>query len=182
MKNEGLLQNFIPYCVDNRLNKIPKYVKIVPTMIVSNINKPLLPKEAFEWVQSQKFLRNKKNGKNNSNNLIKKNVPKRNGPIPFRDNEMLGLSDNYAYKDIDKAFNQSYFGIDEKNIIFTAEKSTSINNSEQKNLTDKMNRIRKEQDKQYIDFMEQQQLNALISAENSKDRYQSTYNSSRKYN
>jgi hypothetical protein len=41
--------------VDNN-NKIPKIIDKVPTLIINGINKPLVGKEVFTWISTQKYL------------------------------------------------------------------------------------------------------------------------------
>jgi hypothetical protein len=42
--------------VDNPSIKIPEIIEKVPTLIVKGMNKPLIGKEVFNWIQSQQFI------------------------------------------------------------------------------------------------------------------------------
>ena len=53
MKNINILNNFILYCIEDK--KVPNGIKIVPTLLVSSINKPLEGVNAFKWVENIKF-------------------------------------------------------------------------------------------------------------------------------
>src|SRR5271170_7407063 len=57
LQNENLINYFRLICVDGIINKIPPQIKVVPTIIVAGINRPLASKEAFEWVNKMKFLK-----------------------------------------------------------------------------------------------------------------------------
>ena len=56
LQNEGMLGNFVLFCVDGRLREVPTHVTVVPTMIISSVNKPLIGKETFEWINKMKFF------------------------------------------------------------------------------------------------------------------------------
>ena len=49
MKNINILNNFILYCIEDK--KVPNGINIVPTLLVSSINKPLEGINAFKWVR-----------------------------------------------------------------------------------------------------------------------------------
>jgi hypothetical protein len=59
IKNEFKLINI------DRLNKIPKEIDIVPTIIDSDLNQPLKGKLAFEYINSLKYFNNSTNNYNN---------------------------------------------------------------------------------------------------------------------
>src|SRR5580692_5310725 len=50
LKNSNLLRHFRMFCIDESSNKMPSYIKFVPTLIINNIPKPLEGPEAFNWV------------------------------------------------------------------------------------------------------------------------------------
>src|SRR5690606_31326418 len=89
LNNENLLNMFQLFCVDNNINKIPQQIKVVPTLIVSNIPKPLPSNEAFEWVKKMRFIRNQNNSMN-INNTHNNNSKDR---LCFIEQEMSGFSD-----------------------------------------------------------------------------------------
>lgn len=54
LKNENMLSYLKLVCVDNILDKIPSNITVVPTLMLTNINKPLVCKEIFEWINAVK--------------------------------------------------------------------------------------------------------------------------------
>lgn len=179
LQNENLLGYFRLFCVDDRLDQIPKHITQVPTMIVSNVNKPLVSGETFEWVKNIKFIKqkfvmdmNKRTIQENLLNMAKNNV---SGPLGFVDSEMAGLSDKYALQDekIDQAFSHNYFGLgnETKNTIFTAPEQSKIDKQDQLKKIKDMEKNRKTQDEEFVGVMKQQQLKAIISSEQNQPRY-----------
>lgn len=165
LQNENLISYFKLFCVDDRLNELPVIVTVVPTMIVSNVNKPLIAKEIFEWVQQTKFLRQKMmNNRGNRSNL---NQEERE-LLGFVSQEMGGLSDGFAYTKIDKPLPHSYFnlGEEEKNAIFTAPETKKINKQDQDSMIKKLENDRGDQDKKYSSNMKHQQIQAVMNSEN----------------
>jgi hypothetical protein len=171
--NENLLSYFKLYCVDDKLDHLPIHIQVVPTMIVSGVNRPLIAREAFEWVQKAKFI--KQQALNNQQKLIQHNINKmlNKGPIGFNDQEMSGTSDNYAYKDVDRAFTHSYFGVnDEKNnAIFTAPTNKEvIGKNDQLNLIKALEQKRNDQDNKFKNIHKQQKLMKILKSEQSNNK------------
>lgn len=163
LENEKLLNGFKLFCVDDRENKskIPPGIKVVPTMIVPGINKPLGPKESFQFIQNYKFMQ-QKSSINTQNKF--------NQPVGYRNIEMGSISDSFSYTDDQKnnAFSQSYFSIGDeaKNAIITAPENEKINKHKQSRLMDKLKSSRSDQDKNFEMIMKESQLNAIINSEN----------------
>lgn len=171
LKNEGFLAYFKLICVDTMLDKLPSNM-VVPTMIVVNLNRPLVAQETFEWIKQMKFIRqqqimdvNKRIIQQNQINSIQK------GPMGFDNEIMGGISDKFAFTKRDDALPHAYVGVgeDDKNAIFTApieqkkmDKSEQIRNI--KHLEDNRNA----QDNEYANYMKQQQLQAVMQAEQEK--------------
>jgi hypothetical protein len=153
LKNENILNYFKPICVDGNLDKIPKNITRVPTLIVSNIPKPLVAEEAFKWVQNIKFLRSQK--LQEQNKFISNQKP--NGPNPFLNNEMSGISDTFAYTNIDAPQPKSFFGYgdEDKHIIFTAPEQHKINMNEQRQKINEETKKRQNQEKEINKLMEE---------------------------
>lgn len=102
MRVENLLDYFSLVCVDNE--PFPKNIKIVPTMIVASIAKPLIAKEIFDWIDQIKYINKQKemdSKKSNENDLL-----------GFHSFEMSSISDSYAHTDIDEPMTQSYLPCD----------------------------------------------------------------------
>jgi len=162
LKNENLLNYFKMICVDDKLNKLPQNM-IVPTMIIPNINKPLSAHETFEWVNQTKFLRqqqftNQKIIQNNNQN----NNDKKRGPMGYDADIMANISDTFAFTQKDDPLPQTYVGINDKNVIFTAPNDKKLNKMEQMRLTNTLESKRNEQDTDYSKNMKEEQANAMI--------------------
>jgi hypothetical protein len=169
MKNENILSYFKLICVDNQLNNLPDFIKVVPTMIVTNMNKPLVAQEIFKYIQSIKYIRqksvldqNKKLVQQNIINMVEQN---KKGPLGYKASEMSSISDNFAYTDVDVALPQNFVNINDKHIIYTPPKDESINKITQTKLVESLDQARKEQDKEYTNIFKQQRLEAIGRAQ-----------------
>jgi hypothetical protein len=171
LQGENLLRNFKLVCVDDKLDKMPPDMK-VPTLIVNNINKPLIAQEAFEWVQQIKFIRQQHvmdiNKKIIQQNIINSNAKK--GPDGFDSDIMTGISDKFALTKSDDALPQAYFGVgqEDKNIIFTAPENEKLNKIEQSKLINNLESRRQNQDTENLTQMKQKQIEAVMNAEQEK--------------
>ena len=154
MKNINILDNFILYCIDSK--KVPKGISIVPTLLVSSINKPLEGINAFKWVENIKYLR--------KNNILNKNV----GPNGYYSLEMSGFSDKFSNMNDEKANEQSYHNLDnnKNNSIFTAPEKNKITTEEQRKEIELLKEDRLKQDSRIKDIMKKQQIAAIIKEEN----------------
>lgn len=179
LQNENLLSFFKLFCVDDKLNMVPPQITVVPTMIIANLNKPLVAQETFEWITRVKFMRqqqmmdvNKRIIQQNIINLANNN---KNGPISFIPQEMTGITDTFAYKDIDKPQPHSFFNIGEedKHAIFTAPEPAKMSKDEQNKMIKELEVKRDTQSKEYEALMKQQQMQAILKAEQEKNN---TYN------
>lgn len=173
LKNEGFLAYFKLVCVDNMLDKLPSNM-IIPTMTVVNLNRPLSGQETFEWIKQMKFIRqqqimdvNKRIIQQNQMN----NINKSSGPICYDPDIMGSVSDKFALTKGDDALPQSYVGTneDDKHVIFTApiEKKKMDKKEQMKNMQELENK-RLNQDSEYGNLMKQQQMQAVIQAEQEK--------------
>lgn len=176
MTNEGLLQSFNLYCVDDHLHDLPPHITEVPTLIVQDINHPLVVGEAFKWVETIKFM-NQRNVAEMNKRIILTNMMKNAqmiGPHGYAQTEMGGFSDTFAFTETDHALLQSFFenGSEKENAIFTAPEQEKINDGEQKRRIGEILSSRKEQDKQHSTLMKQSQINAVIESEQNKIREQ----------
>jgi len=171
LKNENLLGNFVLFCVDGRLNELPSGITVVPTMIVNSINRPLVGREPFEWVNKVKFLRqtNMSNQMLMQQNLMR--MMQKTGPQGFRVDEMSGISDSFAYTKTDMALPHRYVNPgDDKTAIFTAAEQGKISKDEQKKRIEQIETERKAQDSQYSEIMKKQQLYAVMQSEEQNGR------------
>jgi hypothetical protein len=153
LTNEKLIHYFTSICTDNNPN-LPPYITITPTLIINKFNKPLVAQEAFQWVQKikqyrinvqlQKMTTNQMNAINNNLNVNDNNL------LGFTPTEMEGMTDIFAYLDMDAALPHSYNYLGQEQTIFTGpENETKLNNNTQKKLHDEMLKQRQNQDAQY---------------------------------
>ena len=187
LQNENLINYFSLFSVDERLNKLPIPIEVVPTMIVPEANKPLVAHEAFEWIKKIKFIKQKKmidmNKKIIQNNLMQMVKNNQNNPIGFKESEMSSISDPFAYKDIDEAMPQNFVDLndkDSKHAIFTAPEKNKLNKSQQVKLIENIEKNRKEQDEKYSLSMQEGRMLAVQKAEN--DNYQQNNSQNNSHN
>jgi len=174
LKNENLISYFKLISVDDKLDKLPQNMR-VPTMIVINLNKPLVAQETFEWVKQMKFIRHQQimdiNKKIIQQNILNNVDGTKKGPIGYDDELMAGISDKFAFTKMDNPLPHAYFNVNEedKNAIFTAPiDKIRISKTDQLKLTKDLESKRNQQDTDYSSFMKQQQINAVISSEHEK--------------
>lgn len=172
LKNENLLNYFKLICVDDKLNKLPPQITMVPTMMVTNINKLLVGQETFEWVKQIKFFRQQQAIGENKSIIQQNTFTKRNqnstGPIGYDDELMGGISDKFAFTKVDNPLPHCYFNVGEedKNAIFTAPEQIKINKDEQFKLIKNLESRRDEQNTEYMNIMKQQQVNTIMKQQN----------------
>ena len=174
LQNENLLSNFVMFCVDGRLKEVPSHITVVPTMIVSGINKPLVGKEPFEWVNKVKFLRQQSTMSMNKQIIMQQNLMRmanKKGPHGFLNDEMNGISDTFAYTKTDVALPHRYVGAnDDKNAIFTALEQSKISKDEQQKRMEQLELDRTKQDSHFSGVMKTQQLHAVMQSEQNNNR------------
>lgn len=173
MKNIGILDKFKCFCVDDNLDAVPPHITDVPTLIVSGISHPLVKKDAFKWVESIKYIKQSQ-AINQQKKLILANMMQQaqmKGPHGYSQGEMSGVSDTFAYTDIDMAQPHSYlnYGEENANAIFTApEEAKKITKAEQ---NQKISNYMASLDKQNNDIqlsMKKEQLNKILIEEQQK--------------
>lgn len=172
---EKLLQYFNCICVDNNLDKIPKQITHVPTIIIPSLKKPLVANEIFAWIQAIKASR-KQNIEQQNNNILPVQINTHTTkvePIGFVSQEMAGLSDTYAYTMVDAVPQHNYVKCTDvdKNVIFTApEKAQKINGNSHQICIDEIEKRRKEQDKVINDIFTTQKQNITFIQDKSNER------------
>jgi len=177
LENEKLIQYFLPVCVDDKLERLPPQIEVVPTMIVKNMNKPLIAEETFEYVKQVKFIKNSQNNFNENNSY--------KGLVGFTDVELGSHSDSFAFtKDNAPALPQNYLGYkdDEKHTIFTAPEQNKLKDTDQNKLISELIGKRDKQDEQYADISKKNRINSVIKDEQEKiiEQYKEEYAESNK--
>jgi hypothetical protein len=169
LKNEKMIDYFKLVCVDDDLERCP--VKMVPTMIIKGINKPLQGKETVQWVTQTKFITQKRIADMQKtlvqHNMMKMMMQNKNsGPIGFSQ-ELTGFSDQFAYTTVDQPVPHAFVGYKdyEKNHIFTAKEVGKLKDKEMKQIIATTEKTRKEEEIQNKELMEKRQLMELIKHE-----------------
>ena len=170
MKNEGIISYFRMICVDGNIENIPKTITQVPAILTTDTNKIYLANEAFKWLQGIKYMRQK----NLNKKIIEYNIYKNmqvGGPHSFISSEMNGISDNFAYTNIDMAQPKTFqdYGKDDQNVILTPPKDTiKINSTQQNKKLKEIELAREQQSKLFNETMKQEQIKAVIKAQREK--------------
>lgn len=144
LKAMNMLNAIVKICIDDQRIRVPPQIKVVPTLVISSTGQILVGQNIFVWLQNlrnariqyqQEVSRQNPQNDNQQRQPIQQqsqqsqqsqqqpNIPARSkNPNGFVSSEMSGLSDMYAYTNIDYAPQHSYqlcSDID-KNTIFTA--------------------------------------------------------------
>ncbi len=183
LHEDRLLPNIKQVCVNDYLEAgkpLPfKNITHVPTLIIASIAKPLVMKEAIEWVYQRRGLMAQQQKQNNVIETqkklimynIMKNAQNQKGPIAFIPTEMSGFSDDFAFTEVDLSPPRTFFGCgdEEKHAIFTAPTELiKMNIKDQKNKINLLASKREEQDKENEIVIKQNQITALIESEKQK--------------
>ena len=93
-------------CIDNNKN-LPKFLKVVPTIIDKNCDKPLEGDFVFKFLN--KFVNKSDNNINSNTNINSNNsIENKDSIQPFFSNEMSGYSDGYSYISNENPMNHSF--------------------------------------------------------------------------
>lgn len=173
LQNENLLGYFKLVCVDGILDKIPPQIEKVPTMIIVNLNRPLVAHETFEWIKQMKFIRQQQVMDINKKIIMQQNNTntENKGPIGYDSEMMSGVSDTFAFTKIDTPLPHAYFGYkeDDKHVIFTAPlDKQKISMNDQKRLIKDIEERRTQQDSDHVILMKQKQMEAVMISEQEK--------------
>ena len=177
MNSVNILQNIKMMCVDDMLDRVPKNITEVPTLILHDRG-PLKPSEAFKWVESIKFLNYQK--ANEINNIIVANQKKLEninniGTPAFIKTEMGNFSDTYTLANplTNAALTQTFYNldIDTNNVIMTPpQEVTKVKETEQKKKIAEIDFERKKQDKDINNILKQDQFDAITVNEYKKSQ------------
>lgn len=97
-------------CIDNNKN-LPKFLKVVPTIIEKNCDKPLEGNFVFNWLNRFVDKSNTNSTINPSTNSIvnsNNSTENKESIQPFFSNEMSGYSDGYSYISNENPMNHSF--------------------------------------------------------------------------
>jgi hypothetical protein len=172
----NILKNFQLIKIDDNIDYYKqKGLAVVPTIKVIGYSKSFMGSECFEWLKSiidtinrqqlnqpidkikeQASVQNKKITPPpivNNNNNEKKNL----NDMGYRPSEMNGISDTYAYKDIDIAFPMSFQSRNLNTEIYTPPiEKNKIEKNKQSELIKKMELVRNNDKNEFIKIAEQE--------------------------
>lgn len=153
IKRMKLLNEFKLVSREDNPRTFPSSLKVLPTMIIHNIQKPLSGREAFEYLKQTKQI---KKGSSENNSLL--------GYIEFEHNSK---SDLYTFIENDRpAFDQQYVNLHKEiQDIITEEEGNALNQLEQTREIKKMKTSREQQDSKIQEIADKQQLAMYIKSE-----------------
>jgi len=176
LKNDGLINYFRTFCIEQNRDNIPKNIKKVPAIITTDTQQIYMGNDVFKWLQGVRYMRQQQmmeyNKKIIQHNIYKNMQNQMNAPKSFLTSEMSGVSDTFAYTDIDLAQPKSFqeYGKDDSNIIYTPPKDSSkLGKRQQENIINDIENKRKEQDKIFNENMKQGQMQAIQRMEYEKN-------------
>jgi len=164
LKNINLLLNFEMICLEELIanNRIlPPNIKMVPALIMPEMNLILQGKETFEWVEKMRL------------NIIKSNIARnmqQSGPNGFTNIEMGGFSDNFAYTMTDLAQPKSFlpYGKDDEYAIYTGIEIKKLKDQDINKLLKDSEKSRKDMDKQVGEIYDNNRKDAILNYEKQK--------------
>ena len=173
MDSYKILNKFLLKCIDDMPN-IPPQLERVPTLIVVGVDKPLVAKEAVAWFNNMRpiFMQQCMETQNKTimTGIMKNNMQTLQGPKGYTSNEYDGISDSFAYTDVDMAQPKTFceYGNDKDAIYTPAKEDTTIKQNEQERNTKELEKIRKQQDAEFSSVMKRGQLEAVMNKEREK--------------
>lgn len=144
---------------NNRI--LPPNIKMVPALIMPEMNLILQGKETFEWVEKMRL------------NIIKSNIARnmqQSGPNGFTNIEMGGFSDNFAYTMTDLAQPKSFlpYGKDDEYAIYTGIEIKKLKDQDINKLLKDSEKSRKDMDKQVGEIYDNNRKDAILNYEKQK--------------
>ena len=95
IQNEKLLDECNLILLETTLDKIPDFIKSVPTIVAPNLSKPLVGIETIEWIKNKKYFNQITNNIQN-NNVIQPNIKSALEGLEFNKLESTSISDHYT--------------------------------------------------------------------------------------
>ena len=144
--------NINKICIDSKNINLPKFLKVVPTIINKENPQPLEGNAVFKWIEQFKNSSNTSvtNTNNQSNNQSNRKPDNDLGGIqPFFSSEMSGYSDNYSYIGNENPMEHSFQFLGNSNI----NTSNSAQSTQNQHSSDKEKQLNSE----YERMMEQRQ-------------------------
>ena len=95
IKNEDLFDECNLILYETNHDKIPSYIKSVPTIIAPNLLKPLVGVETIEWIKNRKYF-NQTTNNIEKNNVISPEIKSALEGLEFNKSELISISDRYT--------------------------------------------------------------------------------------
>lgn len=102
-------------CIDNNKN-LPTFLKVVPTIINKNCDKPLEGNFVFTWLNNFVDKSSTNLNSNNNSNTNTNSMESKDSIQPFFSNEMSGYSDGYSYISNENPMNHSFQFLNNNNV------------------------------------------------------------------
>lgn len=170
MDSYKILNQFLLRCIDD-MKQLPPGLERVPTLIVVGVNKPLVAKEAVKWFNDMRPILFQQSAEMQNKkimyNIMRNNMQTLNGPKGYAQGEYDGVSDSFAYTDVDMAQPKTFceYGND-KNVIYTPPRENiKIKETEQLQNIQDLERMRSQQEKEYSSIMKREQIEAVMAKE-----------------
>lgn len=172
MDSYKILNQFLLKCIDD-MQQVPPGLKRVPTLIVVGVDKPLVAKEAVNWFNNMRpiFAQQSLDMQNKRimYNIMRNSMQGMHGPKGYAQGEYDGVSDSFAYTDVDMAQPKTFceYGND-SNAIYTPPKEDDkfrIKEGEQNRNIKELEQLRKQQESEYTSIMKREQIEAVMNKE-----------------
>ena len=176
MDNYGALNRFYLKCIDDMdPDKIPPALERVPTLIIAQMDKPLVAGDAVAWFNNMRPIFLQQNSENQNKvimqQIIQNNMQSR-GPKGYSEGEHSGFSDQYAYINIDEPLPKefsAYVNGPDTNIIYTPPKEQNkLSKEEQERYMKESQNERLAQEEQFKSIMRKKQIDAVTDREKEK--------------
>lgn len=173
MDDYKIINNFLLRCIDD-METLPSGLERVPTLIIAGIDKPLIAKEAIKWFNDMRpiFIQqcNDMQNKRILYGIMKNSMEAINGPKGYTQGEYDGVSDSFAYTDVDMAQPKTFceYGNDKDAILTPPKEEYKIRKDEQDNNVRNLEQSRKQQETEYTSIMKREQIESVMNKERNK--------------
>lgn len=167
MQNYKIIDRFVLKCVEDMV-QLPPSLERVPTIVLADVKRILVGNEVVKWFDDNRQYLIQQSEEINAKKMLY-NITQNScnvGPKGYSSSELGGISDDFAYVDIDEAQPKTFVSYgDDGNIIYTPPKDGKINDSVQNKLVADIENNRKMQEIEYSKNMRHEQINKIINSE-----------------
>jgi len=171
MDSYGVINQFCLKCIDD-MAQMPPGLERVPTLIIVGVNRPFVAKDAITWFNNMRpiFMQQNTDMQNKKimYNIMRNNMQAISGPKGYIQAEHDGISDGFAYTDLDSAQPKTYYEYNEtnKDFIYTPPKEDMrMNRTEQDKLVKSIEAERKKYESECATNMRRDQIIAVMNTE-----------------